>query len=87
MGRSVALAVDLGASGGRVVSGAFDGQVLELEEIHRFENFPIAMGGQLVWDMPRLWHEVQTGLRAAAGRHGQSVASVGVDTWGVDFAF
>lgn len=87
MRRSVALAVDLGASGGRVVSGAFDGQVLELEEIHRFENYPISMGGQLVWDMPRLWHEVQTGLRAAASRHGQSVTSVGVDTWGVDFAF
>ena len=87
MARSVALAVDLGASGGRVVSGTFDGRLLELEEIHRFENSPVAFGGQLVWDLVRLWQEVTTGLRMAAARHGGSVASVGVDTWGVDFSF
>jgi len=87
MARTVALAVDLGASGGRVVSGAFDGRLLELEEIHRFENGPVAMGGQLIWDLPRLWQEVVAGLRAAVGRHGGGVASVGVDTWGVDFSF
>ena len=45
------------------------------------------MAGQLVWDLPRLWQEVSDGLRAAAARHGQQVSSVGVDTWGVDFAF
>ncbi|MEI8070161.1 MAG: rhamnulokinase family protein [Planctomycetota bacterium] len=87
MARSVALAVDLGASGGRVVSGAFDGRLLELEEIHRFENGPVGMGGQLVWDLPRLWQEVILGLRAAAARHGRSVATIGVDAWGVDFSF
>ena len=87
MARDVALAVYLGASGGRVVSGAFDGRLLELEELHRFENGPVAMAGQLVWDLPRLWHEVTEGLRAAAARHGRNVSSVGVDTWGVDFSF
>lgn len=87
MARTVALAVDLGASGGRVVSGAFDGRLLELDEIHRFENSPVAMGGRLIWDLPRLWQEVVVGLRAAAARHGGGVASVGVDTWGVDFSF
>ena len=87
MARSVALAVDLGASGGRVVSGAFDGRLLELEEIHRFENAPVAYGGQLVWDTVRLWQEVLVGLRLAGARHGGGVASVGVDTWGVDFSF
>ena len=87
MARSVALAVDLGASGGRVVSGAFDGRLLELEEIHRFENAPVAFGGHLVWDVVRLWQEVLAGLRAAAARHGATVSSVGVDTWGVDFSF
>jgi rhamnulokinase len=87
MARSVALAIDLGASGGRVVSGAFDGHLLELEEIHRFENAPVAMGGQLVWDLVRLWQEVVQGLRLAAARHGSQVSTVGVDTWGVDFSF
>ena len=48
MARSVALAVDLGASGGRVVAGTFDGRLLEPEEIHRFENGPVPLGGRLV---------------------------------------
>ncbi len=87
MARQVALAVDLGASSGRVVSGAFDGRLLELEELHRFENGPVPMAGHLIWDLPRLWHEVLAGLRAAAARHGTAIASVGVDTWGVDFSF
>ena len=87
MARTVALAVDLGASGGRVVSGACDGRILELEEIHRFDNGPVSLNGQLVWDLVRLWQEVVVGLRAAAARHGRAVSSVGVDTWGVDFAF
>lgn len=87
MSRTVALAVDLGASGGRVVSGTFDGRLLELEEIHRFENAPVMMAGQLVWDLVRLWQEVVTGLRIAGTRHGASVSSIGVDTWGVDFSF
>jgi len=87
MTRTVALAVDLGASGGRVIGGMFDGRLLELELIHRFENGPIAFGGQLIWDLPRLWQEVLHGLRAGGGRHGAAVTSVGVDTWGVDFGF
>ncbi|NBT12050.1 MAG: rhamnulokinase [Planctomycetia bacterium] len=87
MARIVALAVDLGASGGRVVSGAFDGRLLELEEIHRFDNGPVPLAGELVWDLVRLWQEVVAGLRMAAARHGAAVRSVGVDTWGVDFSF
>jgi rhamnulokinase len=87
MARDVALAVDLGASGGRVVSGAFDGRLLELEELHRFDNGPVTLAGQMIWDLPRLWQEVTRGLQAAAARHGKAVSSVGVDTWGVDFSF
>ncbi|MFM8803217.1 MAG: rhamnulokinase family protein, partial [Planctomycetia bacterium] len=70
-----------------VVSGAFDGRLLELQEIHRFENGPVTMGGERVWDLVRLWQEVVNGLRAAAARHGHAVSSIGVDTWGVDFSF
>jgi rhamnulokinase len=87
MARDVALAVDLGASSGRVVAGAFDGRLLELEELHRFENGPVTLAGQMIWDLPRLWQEVTRGLQAAAARHAKSVSSIGVDTWGVDFSF
>ena len=87
MSRTVALAVDLGASGGRIVSGAFDGRLLELKELHRFENGPVVFGGQLVWDLVGLWGGVLDGLRVAANQHRDAIQSIGVDTWGVDFSF
>jgi len=85
MAQTVALAVDLGASSGRHVAGLFDGQRLELRELHRFENGPILAAGNMYWDLLRLWTEVQAGLRAAQVQFGDQVRSVGVDTWGVDF--
>ncbi len=79
------LAVDLGASSGRVVAGQFDGRRLTLEETHRFENGGVAIGERLYWNLLGLWSHVQDGLRASAARFGGRIASVGVDTWGVDF--
>lgn len=85
MAEQVYLAVDLGASGGRVLAGRFDGQRLRLDELHRFDNGAVQAGGSLHWDLLGLWSQVLRGLRAAAARYGRDVASVGVDTWGVDF--
>ena len=80
------LAIDMGASSGRHLLGRFDGRTLRLEEAYRFDNGPVDMAGRLYWDLPGLWSHVRHGLRAAAARSGGAVASVGVDTWGVDFA-
>jgi rhamnulokinase len=77
------LALDLGAESGRAVVGAFDGSTLSLEEVHRFPNVPVRLRDTLYWDFPRLFGEVQNGIRAAR-THGE-IASAGVDTWGVDF--
>jgi len=79
------LAVDLGASSGRVLAGKFDGHRLELEELHRFVNGPVEMAGTLYWDLPRLWSDICDGLSNAGAQFGDSVVSIGVDTWGVDF--
>jgi rhamnulokinase len=79
------LAIDIGASGGRLVPGHFDGRRLRLEEIHRFENGPVEADGHLYWDLLGLWSQVRQGLQAAAARTGGRIVSVGVDTWGVDF--
>ena len=76
-------AVDLGAESGRVVVGTFDGDRLALEDVHRFSNVPVTLAGTLHWDFLRLFGEVTAGLRRAAA--GGPIASVGVDTWGVDF--
>ncbi|HJT32141.1 MAG TPA: FGGY family carbohydrate kinase, partial [Pirellulales bacterium] len=84
MSEQVYVAADLGASGGRVVAGAFDGRRLRLEELHRFENRAVAAAGGLFWNVLTLWSNVCDGLRIAGSRYG-AVQSVGVDTWGVDF--
>lgn len=79
------LAVDMGASSGRHVVGYFDGKRLELEEVYRFENGPTEMLGSYYWDLPGLWANVRKGLTVAAQKTNESIESVGVDTWGVDF--
>jgi len=66
----------------KLLSKRYGGR-LALEDAHRFPNVPVPMAGTLHWDFPRLFGDVLTGLRRAAV--GGPVASVGVDTWGVDF--
>src|SRR3712207_5353267 len=79
------LALDLGAESGRAVLGSFDGYTLGIEEIHRFPNERVRTLGELHWDVLRLWHEIQRGLRAAATAGITELDGVGVDTSGVDF--
>ncbi len=80
------LGVDLGAESGRVMAGLWDGHRLRLEEAHRFPNIPVDLNGSLRWNVLQLCSEIEKGLAIAARRHGKSIKSVGVDTWGVDFA-
>ena len=77
-------AVDLGASSGRVMLARFDGERLTLEEAHRFPNGPVRVGDHMHWDVLRLFDEIKTGL-CKAGQIAP-LSSLGLDTWGVDFA-
>ncbi len=86
MASKVFLAIDVGASSGRHLAGSFDGKRLSLEEVYRFENGPVAAAGRLYWDVLNQWAHLGHGLRAAASQHGDRIESVGIDTWGVDFA-
>jgi rhamnulokinase len=79
------LAFDLGAESGRALVGAFDGERLALDIAHRFPNGGVQTLDSLHWDILRLYSEMVVGLRKAAAEHG-ALASIGVDTWGVDFA-
>ena len=76
------LAVDLGAESGRVMAVQFDGRSLNLEELHRFPNTTVTINGTLHWDFLRLWGDIQTGIEKGKALN---PASIGVDTWGVDF--
>jgi rhamnulokinase len=77
------VAVDLGAESGRVVTATLDGQQVALEVCHRFPNGPVSVRGTLYWDILHLWREIQEGIASCLSR---APASIGVDTWGVDFA-
>lgn len=76
------IAIDLGATSGRVMDISFDGQRLHIDEAHRFPNIPVQTPNKLYWDVLRLWHEITTGIDKV-----KQADSIGVDTWGVDFAF
>ena len=86
MSQKVFLGIDLGAESGRVMAGLWDGKTIQLEELHRFPNGGVMFGDSLRWNTVGLWSEIQNGLALAGKKFGKSVASVGADTWGVDFA-
>jgi sugar (pentulose or hexulose) kinase len=76
-------AVDLGASGGRVMAGQVNAAGITLHEVHRFPNDPVTAGGTLYWDILRLYADVRRGLELAARQF--PLASAGIDGWGVDY--
>ncbi len=78
------VACDLGAESGRVILGRLEAGRLTLEEMHRFANGPVRLGGSLRWDLLRIWEEIKIGLRKVLAR-GVSVESVSVDSWGLDY--
>ncbi|MFC9977416.1 rhamnulokinase family protein [Spirillospora sp. NPDC127200] len=77
---NVFAAVDLGASSGRVMTARVAPGVLDLAEVRRFPNRPVRAAGTLHWDVLGLYGNVLDGLRAAG-----PVASIGVDSWAVDY--
>ncbi|MBB6099710.1 rhamnulokinase [Deinobacterium chartae] len=78
------IAIDLGASSGRVALGTLQDSRLSVDVVHRFPNGALARADGLYWNVTELWREVLHGLRLAA-RQGP-VDSVGVDSWAVDYA-
>ena len=79
------LAIDLGASSGRGIVGSFDGEKLTLRENHRFSNDPVIVNGRMYWDILRIFHEIKQSITKTV-LEGDNVRSIGIDTWGVDYA-
>jgi rhamnulokinase len=85
-------AVDLGGQSGRVVLGRVHRDRLRYREVHRFANVPLEVstddGPRWHWDTGALWEQTLDGLAAAvraAAAHGDRLAGIGVDSWGVDY--
>jgi rhamnulokinase len=86
MSTRVVAAVDIGASGGRVMTGSLSHDELQLAEVHRFDHAAaVGPDGHLRWDLDRLGEQMEVGL-ARVVRRTPEVESVGIDTWAVDYA-
>lgn len=79
------LAFDLGAESGRGMLGQFDGERIQLSEVHRFPNGPVYLPDGMHWDALRLWTEIRHSMELIAREHGGGLDGIGIDTWGVDF--
>lgn len=77
-----ALALDLGASGGKIISGSFDGKLLKIKEIHRFDNHPYESNGHIYWNFPEIYNALIIGLRKSVG---ENFTSFGVDSFSNDY--
>lgn len=87
MTRKAYIAIDLGASSGRLILGSMKEGKLLLEEIHRFPNEPVYLGNTFYWDFMRIFHEIKQGFKKAAQLKDVEIVSIGIDTWGVDGAW
>lgn len=76
------VAIDLGAESGRVMLGRLRSGQITLEEIHRFPNTPIRDGDSIYWNIDAIWSGIQGGLRRLPS---EPIASMSVDSWGVDY--
>ncbi|MGB0416100.1 MAG: rhamnulokinase [Coraliomargarita sp.] len=83
--KKVYLAVDLGAGSGRVLAGEFDGNRIELHELNRFENVALELPNGVHCNTPSLYQSILDGLRTGSDAYGDSIVSLGIDTWGVDY--
>ncbi|PWM03397.1 MAG: rhamnulokinase, partial [Clostridiales bacterium] len=79
------LAFDLGASNGRAILGRFDGERLEMEELHRFETPSTDLNGVLYWDAPAIFTHMKGALAKFAALDQGPLQGLGIDTWGVDY--
>lgn len=83
MAEKVVIAADLGASGGKMARGSFDGKKLQIGEFFDFENNPVELNGNLYWDLFSLYNSILQGI-SAYGKE-ENIDSVSVDTWGATY--
>lgn len=79
------VALDFGATSGRVILGEVSRDHLRMRTTGRFANRPVQVRGRLHWDVLSLWQGAMDGL-ALALREAPEVSSIATDTWGVDYA-
>jgi len=79
------IAFDFGASNGRGILGRFDGKRLSIQELNRFPNGYVRVGGEYYWDILHLYTSMKDGFAIYAKQYDGVLSGIGIDTWGVDF--
>jgi len=80
------VAVDLGASSGRVVKGLYDGEEIKTKVVYRFSNEGIKVNKSIYWNILGIYNQIKNGITKASS-YEESITSLGVDSWGVDYAY
>lgn len=75
------MAIDIGASSGRLIAGFYEDGALTTKEMYRFENQLVKKGDRLCWDLEYIFDQILIGLQ----QQSLTPSSIGIDTWGVDF--
>lgn len=84
--KEVFLAVDFGGGSGRVIAGYVANGNIEIEEVHRFGNRQVTLGGRVYWDFLSLFADMKEGISRAVDKQ-MKIKGIAIDTWGVDFGF
>jgi rhamnulokinase len=79
------VAVDLGASSGRIMLGQWNGKAFSVQELHRFTNGGVRAGDGFYWDILGIWSQIKAGLTKYHSLCPQPPQGIAVDAWGVDF--
>lgn len=78
------IAIDIGASSGRIIHGYLQQNKIITEEVHRFTNTLQRTDGHAYWDIDNLVDQMLFGLQLAK-RKGITTCTIGIDTWAVDY--
>lgn len=83
--KNIVIAADLGASGGKMAKGYFDGSILKVDDFYDFPNDPMELNGNLYWNLFGLYQSILDGISHYAQTC--QVESVSVDSWGATYGF
>ena len=83
--KSIHIAIDLGASSGRIICGIYDENNLEINELHRFKNIPINIDGLICWNIQDIYKNIILGINKSTKLYGNNISTIGLDSWAVDF--
>lgn len=76
---------DCGNSSFRITLGRYNGEKIETQVVEQVPNHMIQINGDYYWDILNIYKGLLDGLKKAANLV-DKIDSIGISTWGIDFA-